>query len=168
MQQLGVCPSFEQCTRTLGTFQPLFCGRIMPTVQIGTLGAVGTLELFPLENNSTRVVLRTVSKSLLLPPDNVTDQCMKLSLDSYNNTWGKQRTLLLPHCHLTADSRVPLTFKSDTLSFGTNSRFHICRVKCTKYNSLTSIDKVITNQSDKFCQCLLGILHITVPSWYHF
>jgi hypothetical protein len=28
----------------------VFCGDIMPTVQQGTLG-VGTLELFPLENN---------------------------------------------------------------------------------------------------------------------
>jgi hypothetical protein len=26
-------------------FQPLFCGGVVPTVQIGTLGAVGTLEL---------------------------------------------------------------------------------------------------------------------------
>jgi hypothetical protein len=35
----------ELCSRTIGTFPPLF-GRIVPTVQIGTLGAVGTLELW--------------------------------------------------------------------------------------------------------------------------
>jgi hypothetical protein len=38
-------PSFElECTWTLG-------GGIVPTVQIRTLGTVGTLGLFPLENN---------------------------------------------------------------------------------------------------------------------
>jgi hypothetical protein len=42
-------PSFELHTRTLGTIQLLFCGRIV-IVEIGTLGTVGTLE--------NRVVLR--------------------------------------------------------------------------------------------------------------
>jgi hypothetical protein len=54
MRQLGSLSSFELCT---WNNTAIVLWWYPATVQIGTLKAVGILELFPLENNSNRVVL---------------------------------------------------------------------------------------------------------------